>query len=84
MRRFLSSLLGSLLLVGTSIEAYFQSAGFYEEHYVCPVQKYGIPTPLRWEDRVFLAVFWIVAIALFYLSFRLLRYSFKRRSTNSA
>jgi hypothetical protein len=76
--RILSGLVGILLLTGTSLEAYFQSVGFYREHYVWPIEKYASATPLRWQDGVFLAIFWSLAIGLFYSSYRLLRYAFRR------
>jgi hypothetical protein len=79
-RRFMPALAGSLLLVGTLVEAYFQSFGFYKEHYVWPMEKYGVLTPLRWQDVAFLVVFWPVALTLFYLSYRLLRYALRRES----
>jgi hypothetical protein len=77
-RRFISGLVGGVLLLGTLVEAYFQSFGFYQEHYVWPMQKYGVPTPLRWQDMVFLVVFWLIAIALLHASYRLLKYAFRR------
>lgn len=79
-RRLISALVGGLLLLGTLVEGYFQSFGFYQEHYVWAKEKYGVLTPLRWQDIVFLVVFWLIAIALFYLSYRLLRYAFRRES----
>jgi NADH:ubiquinone oxidoreductase subunit 5 (subunit L)/multisubunit Na+/H+ antiporter MnhA subunit len=79
-RRLISALVGGLLLLGTLIEGYFQSFGFYQEHYVWPKEKYGALTPLRWQDIVFLVAFWVIAAALFYLSYRLLRYAFRRES----
>ena len=83
-RRLISALIGGLLLLGTLVEAYFQSFGFYQEHYLWPKEKYGVLTPLRWQDVVFLIVFWPIAIGLVYLSYRLLRYAFRRESPVSA
>jgi len=80
-RRFIPALVGILLLVATVVEGYFQSFGFYEEHYVWPMEKYGVLTPLRWQDILFLVVFWFVAIGLLYLSYRLLRYAFRSNRT---
>ena len=74
--RFISALAALLLLSGTLVESYFQSFGFYQEHYLWPKEKYGVVIPLRWQDILFLVVFWPVAIALFYLSYRLLKYAF--------
>ena len=83
-RRLLSAFVGSLLLLGTLIEGYFQSFGFYREHYVWQKEKYGIIAPLRSKDILFLGVFWVVAIALFYASYRLLRYASRRESPSTA
>jgi hypothetical protein len=77
-RRFISALVGGLLLVATLVEGYFQSFGFYQEHYVWPKEKYGVLTPLRSQDIVFLVAFWVVAMGLLYLSYRLLRYALRR------
>jgi hypothetical protein len=74
-RRTMSAVAGAVLLPGTWVEAYFQSFGFYKEHYVWPRGKYGIVTTLRWRDIFFLVVFWAVALMLSYLSYRLLRYA---------
>jgi hypothetical protein len=78
-RRLLSSLTGGLLLVGTAIEACSQGYWFHEEHYVWPKEKYGILTPLRWQDIVFFSIFWIVTVALLYLAHRLLTYGLRRK-----
>ena len=75
--RFISALMGGLIFAPTLVEAYFQSFGFYQEHYVWPKEKYGVLTPLRWQDIVFLAVFWPVALALLCVSYRLLRFAFR-------
>lgn len=82
--RLIPALVGILLLAGTLVEGYFQSFGFYKEHYVWPVEKYGVLTPLRWQDVLFLVVFWAVAIGLLYLSYRLLRYAFQRDAPATA
>jgi hypothetical protein len=42
------------------------------------MEKYGILTPLRWQDVIFIVAFWCVTIALFYFSYRLLRYAIHR------
>lgn len=77
-RQLISALVGGALLVGTTAEGYFQSFGFYREHYVWPKEKYGVLTPLRWQDITFLVVFWIGAAGLLYVSYRLLKYSLRR------
>ena len=77
-RRVNSGLAGVLLLLGSLVEGYFQSFGFYTEHYVWPKEKYGALTPLRWQDIVFLVVFWPMAKGVFYVSYRLRKYAFGR------
>jgi hypothetical protein len=79
MRRLISALVGGILLLATLAESYFVTFGFYQDHYVMSMEKYGILTALRWQDEVFLVVCWVVAIGFSYLSFRLLNYSFRRR-----
>jgi hypothetical protein len=76
MKRLISALIGSAVLVATLIESYLQSFGFYIDHFTIPIAKYGVRTPFRWEDIAFLAVFWPVALVFFYISFRLLKYAF--------
>lgn len=78
LKRAIAGLAGVPLLLVTLREAYFQSFGFYAEHYTVPMEKFGVRTPLRWQDIMFLAVFWPTAIALIYVSYRLLKYAFRR------
>jgi hypothetical protein len=80
-RRIVAGLAGALILGAMLTEGYFQSFGFYLEHYVWPREKYGVLTPLRWQEIAFLFVFWPAAIALLYLSYWLLRHAFRREST---
>lgn len=82
--RIVSAVVGFSLMLATVIEAYFQSIGFYRDHYVIPKEKYGVLTPLRWHDMAFLAVFWPVAIALFYASYRLIRYALRNEHSAPA
>jgi hypothetical protein len=77
-RHLVSALAGCLVLLGAALESWFQSYGFYQEHYLWPMEKYGILTPLRWQDVIFIVAFWCVTIALFYFSYRLLRYAIHR------
>jgi hypothetical protein len=77
MRRLISALVGGLILLCTLVEGYFQSFGFFQEHYIWPKEKYGVLTPLRWQDIVFLVVFWSLAIGMFYVSYRLLNYALR-------
>lgn len=78
-RRIIAALMGGLLLAVVVVEGYFQSVGFYKEHYIIPKQKYGVLTPLRWQDVVFLLVFWALAVLLLAVSYLLLRYAFQGR-----
>ena len=75
--RAIAGLAGVPLLLATLSEAYLQSFGFYAEHYTIPMEKYGVRTPLRWQDIAFLAVFWPIAVGLAYVSYRLLKYAFR-------
>ena len=75
-KRVHSALIGVPLLLAMLLQADFQSFGFYAEHYTIPMEKFGVRTPLRWQDIVFLVVFWSIAPALFYISYRLLKYAF--------
>jgi hypothetical protein len=83
-RRLVSGVMGLLLLLGTLVETCRGSFGLYEEHYLFPKEKYGVLTQLRWQDFVFLASFCLAMIVLFYLSYRLLKYSFKREPSVTA
>jgi|HubBroStandDraft_4_1064222.scaffolds.fasta_scaffold1829793_1 hypothetical protein len=75
MRRVMSGLAGGVLLLGTAAETWRQIFWFFREHYVWPMEKYGVLTPLRWQDIVFLAAFLMLAIALVYASYRLIKYA---------
>jgi hypothetical protein len=74
-RRIASALVGGVLLLGTGFTTWRQIFWFYREHYVWPMEKYGVLTPLRWQDFVFLAAFLVLAIALAYASYRLIKYA---------
>jgi hypothetical protein len=78
LKRAIAGLAGVPLLLVTVLEAYFQSVGFYAEHYTIPMEKFGVRTPLRWQDIVFQAAFWPIAIVLINISYRLLKYAFQR------
>jgi len=80
-RRIISAVVGGSLLLATIVQAYFSSVGFYQDYYAIPKEKYGVLTPLCWQDVTFLTAFWLVAIALVYASFRLLKYAFRRNSS---
>jgi hypothetical protein len=78
LKRVIAALLGAPLLLAILYEAYFQSFGFYAEYWTIPIEKYGVRTALRWQDIVFLAVIWPILFTLFYVSYRLLKYAFRR------
>jgi hypothetical protein len=77
LKRAIAGLAGVPLLLATLFEAYLQSFGFYAEHYTISMEKYGVRAPLRWQDIVFLAVFWPIAFGLAYVAYRLLKYAFR-------
>ena len=74
-RRIISGVLGAILLLGTIVEVCRASLGFYQDYYLIPKEKYGVLTPLRWQDVTFLVAFWLVIVALFYFSYRLLKFA---------
>jgi hypothetical protein len=78
LKRIVSAVIGVPLLLVTAFEAYLQSFGFYAEHYTIPMEKLGVRTAIRWQDIVFLVLFWPIAIMLFYVSYRLLKHAFRR------
>jgi hypothetical protein len=75
MRRVIAALVGGVLLLGTAVETWRQIFWFYREHYVWPMEKYGVLTPLRWQDIAFLAAFLVLAIVLVYASYRLIKFA---------
>lgn len=76
LKRAIAGLAGVPLLLATLYEAYFQSFGFYAEHWTIPIEKYGVRTALRWQDIVFLVVIWTILLTLFYVSYHLLKHTF--------
>jgi hypothetical protein len=72
---------GLAILGATLIEAYFQGFAFHTEHYVWPMEKYGVLSPLRWQDKVFEVLLGVVALLLLYAAYRLLRYAFRPART---
>ena len=77
-KRFAAALLGVPLFLATAWGAYSLSFNFYVEYWWMPLDKYGVLTPLRWQDVVFIAAVWSVLLALFYVSYRLLKFAFHR------
>ena len=78
LKRVLAALLGVPLLLVILYEAYFQSFGFYAEHWTIPIEKYGVRAALRWQDIFFLVAIWSILLTLFYVSYRFLKYAFRR------
>jgi hypothetical protein len=83
-KRYAAGILGALLWSALSVYAWFISYDFYLDHYVFPLEKYGVLSPLRWQDLTFLIVFWILILGLFYVSYRLVRYAFGNGSEGRA
>ena len=75
MRRVISALVGGVLLLGTGIQTCRQIFWFYQEHYLWPLEKYGLLRPLRRQVIAFLAAFLVLAIALVYASYRLIKFA---------
>ena len=74
-RRLATAAAGGAVLVGTLTGALRQALIFYEMFYSMPKEKYGVLTPLRWQDMTALVVFSLFIAGLGYLSYRLLRYA---------
>jgi hypothetical protein len=79
-RRFTSGLVGLVVLSATAWMGFLQVEDAYYSYYLFPKFKEGYIAPTRWQDFVFISVFWVVAILLFYVSYRLLKYAFKHGS----
>jgi hypothetical protein len=71
-------LIGVPLLLGTLWGTYSANLNFYIEYWWMPLYKFGVRTPLRWQDIVFIVAVWSVLLVLFYVSYRLLKFAFRR------
>jgi hypothetical protein len=85
LKRCLSGVLAITMLAPSLYFTFIVGQGMYYEYFLWPREKaeehYIAPT--RWQDLVFLAVFWTaIAVALF-VSFRLLRFALKSRTSNA-
>lgn len=78
-RRFTSGLVGLVVLSATAWMGFLQVEVAYYNYYLFPKLKEGYIAPTRWQDFVFISVFWVVATLLFYVPYRLLKYAFKHR-----
>ena len=76
-RRIAAAVSGSVLMPTALAGAYVPSLDFYKEHYSIPREKYGILIAPRWQDIVFLLIFWAVALMILFFSYRLLKYAIK-------
>jgi len=80
LHRIISGLVGSpLLLAGVGI-AYIVGDDLYENYYLLPRIKERYIMPARWQDFVAIGGLSVGAVVLFYLSYRLLKYAFRRES----
>jgi hypothetical protein len=77
-KRVVAALLGVPLSLATLGGACSLTFNFYVEYWWMPFDKYGVRTPLRWQDVVFIAAVWSVLLVLFYVSYRLLKFAFHR------
>ena len=56
----------------------------YYDYYLYPMIKDRYVMPLRWQDIVSLVVYWFGAIAVSYVSYRLLKYALRHQSPVTA
>jgi hypothetical protein len=79
LKRVLAALLGVPLFLVTLWGAYSVNFNFYVQYWWMPLDKYGVRTPLRSQDAVFITAVWSVLLALFYISYRLLKYAIRHK-----
>lgn len=79
-RRFTSFLIGGPLLLGTIWTGINLAEGTYYSYYLFPKFKEGYIIPTRWQDILALVVLWAGTILLLYVSYRLLKYAFRRQT----
>jgi hypothetical protein len=77
-KRATAALLGVPLFLATVWVACRLTFNFYIEYWWMPLDKYGVRTPLRWQDVVFITAVWCVLLIQFYVSYRLLKFAFRR------
>jgi hypothetical protein len=77
-KRVLAASLGVPLFLATLWGAYSASFNFYVEYWWMPLDKYGVRTPLRWQDILIMVAVWSVLLVLFYVSYRLLKVALHR------
>lgn len=80
-KRFLSGLIGTAILIPVLYFGFNVGRGMYYEYVLFPKLKaedhYIAPT--RWQDFAFLAIFWTSAVVLSIVSFLLIRFAMKPR-----
>jgi hypothetical protein len=79
-RRMTAALVGSTLLLETLATVYSTSERIYYDYYFYPKVKEGYIMPTSWQGFVGYAVFLGATILVLYLSYRLLKYAFRRQS----
>lgn len=85
LKRSLSGLAGTAILLPSLYFSYIVGHGMYYDYVLFPklkVQDHYI-APNRWQDFAFLAIFWTVALAVFFASFRLICFALKPRTSDS-
>jgi hypothetical protein len=81
---------GIVLLAAALFFGYNGTISFYMDFYFIPLEKYGELMPVRWQDIVFVVVFYATEFGLFYSSYRLLKRAYRApewspfRNENSA
>jgi hypothetical protein len=77
-RRITSALVGGAFLLETLATVYSTGQGIYYDYYFYPKVKENYIMPTRWQNFVVLAIFLGATIVILYLSYRLLKYAFRR------
>jgi len=80
MRKILSGLLATALLVPVLYFSYIVGEDTYDNYVVFPRTKERYVVPIRWQDFAFLAIFWTTALLLSFISFCLIRFAMKPRT----
>jgi hypothetical protein len=82
MKRFLSGLLGTAILIPVAYFSYIVGKDCYYNYVLFPRLKAEdhYIVPIRWQDFVFLTIFWTTVLASSFVSFHLIRFAMKSRS----
>lgn len=81
LRRIAAGIFGGLLLGAALYTGWNASVSIYADYYWIPLQKYGVLTKPRWQDLVFYCGFYVLDLALLYVSYRLLKFACKAKAS---